>query len=216
MLESLSRPQRILVKTILFIAGGYLLLAFPFGFYVRYSPACSGKVLDEETMKPIAGAGVMMHFEMFAISPGGPVRAGTRDVISAITDENGEFSFWPRLIFKLPSVWYYLDNPELYVIAPGYVELHMPGYPKYGKILISGKMPPPEKGSIKPTNNMAILLHKRGNTIDENCNRFMQLMIPPPELRYKVKEVIDIVEREIAYTGNRCIDIKYNRMSDTK
>jgi hypothetical protein len=87
-------------------------------------------VVEDETGRPIEGAGVIMHYKKECASPGGTGPGPFVGVQSDFTDEDGDFFLWPRFFIQMPQpICFFKWDPELYVLKEGYqVAEHRVGY----------------------------------------------------------------------------------------
>lgn len=78
----------------------------------------SGRVIDKETGKPIAGAAVVAEYVATVPSPAGP---GTNDITlkEAVTDGEGEFHIPFMMTLNLDIAWL-SRHPNIYVQGPGF------------------------------------------------------------------------------------------------
>jgi hypothetical protein len=96
-----------------------------FQFYAPYW----GRVLDDETGRPIEGAGVIMHYKKGCAGLAGEGPGPFVGFQADFTDESGDFFLWPRFFIKLPQpICYFKWDPELYVLKERYKVAKLQGW----------------------------------------------------------------------------------------
>lgn len=147
----------------------FYILIYPMGFYAKYYPTISGRVVDDETGLPIKGAGVMVHYELEGGSVGGRGSVGIFDVKERLTGDDGEFRISGGFKFKFPGFYWFASPPNVFLIAPGYKEI-TPSSFMNARLIIGKNEFSNFTGGVAPTKNMEIRLFKRKFIEEDICN----------------------------------------------
>jgi hypothetical protein len=177
------------------------------GWLIFQEQPFKGRVLDEETKKPIEGAAVVATYNVYKVYliEG---RFSVTDVREALTDRNGDF-FIPS-ITKIIVPWAVGDNTHFQVWKPGYQSKYITRSWLFTKEpgTIEERAVQTDKGfEMKPV-RFGIVELQPARTMDE---RRMYMPIPAgdyPRYWKKQKKFIEMLRKENEYiTGKPAGDL---------
>jgi hypothetical protein len=190
-----------------------MLMAIPqpalagWGWVVFHERSFKGRVLDQETKKPIEGAVVLARYQVYEVSfiEGG---SSVTDVRETLTNENGEFSF--SSLTKLIVPWSVGDDTFFLIWKPGYHSKDMTQSWMFTKEpgTIEERAVQTDKGFEMKSVTLGIVELQPAKTMDER-RRYKPMPVGGyPRYWKKQKKFIEMLRKEHEYiTGKPAGDL---------